>query len=64
MVQLHAGGAEDSAQGARGAALLADDLANVTGGDMEAKYGGVLVSKDFNPDRIRIIDEGPSNLSH
>jgi len=63
-LQFHAGCTKDGTQGARGAALLADDLANVTGGDMEAKYGCVLVSKDFNPDRISIIDEGPSNLSH
>jgi hypothetical protein len=63
-LQFHAGRTKDGTQGARGATLLSDDLAYVAGGDVEAKYGCVLVGKDFHPDRIGIIDEGPGNLRH
>ena len=63
-LQFHAGCAEDGTQGARGATLLPDDLTDVAGGDVEAKYGCVLVSKDFHPNSIGIIDEGPGNLRH
>jgi len=57
-LQFHAGRTEDGTQGARGATLLSDDHT------VEAKYGCVLVSKDFHPNRIRIVDEGPGNLRH
>jgi len=63
-LQFHAGCAEDGTQGARGATLLPDDLTDVAGGDVEAKYGCVLVSKDFHSNRIGIVDEGPGNLCH
>jgi hypothetical protein len=49
-LQLHAGGAEDGSQGTRGAALFADDFADVRGGDMEAKDGGFLFGKSFDTD--------------
>jgi len=63
-LQFHACRTKDGTQGARGAALLSDDLTNVTGGDVEAKYSGLLVSEDFYADRIGIIDEGPGNFRH
>jgi hypothetical protein len=63
-LQFHAGCTEDGTQGARSATLLADDFSNVAGSDVEAKYGCVLVGKDFHPNRIGIIDEGPGNFRH
>jgi hypothetical protein len=63
-LQFHAGRTKDGTQGARGATLLSDDLTNVAGSDVEAKYGCVLVGKDFDPNCIGIIDEGPGNLRH
>jgi hypothetical protein len=63
-LEFHAGCTEDGTQGARCAALLADDFTDVAGSDMEAQHGSVLVGKDFHPDRICIIDEGPGNLRH
>ena len=63
-LQFHAGRTEDGTQGARGATLLSDDLTDIAGGNVEAKYGCVLVSKDFHPNRIRNVDEGPGNLRH
>ena len=63
-LQLHAGCTKDGTQGARGAALLSDDLTDVAGSDVEAKYGGLLVSEDFYANRIGIIDEGPGNFRH
>jgi hypothetical protein len=63
-LQFHAGRTKDGTQGARGATLLSDDLTNVAGGDVEAKYRRLLVGKDFHTNRIGIIDEGPGNLCH
>ena len=63
-LQFHAGCAEDGTQGARGATLLSDDLTDIAGSDVKAKYGRLLVSKDFHPNRICVIDEGPGNLCH
>ncbi len=63
-LQFHAGRTKDGTQGARGATLLSDDLTNIAGGDVEAKYRCVHVSHDFYPNRIGIIDEGPGNLRH
>jgi hypothetical protein len=63
-LQFHAGRTKDGTQGARCATLLSDDLPNVAWGDMEAKDGRLLLSKDFHPNRIGIIDEGPGNFRH
>jgi hypothetical protein len=63
-LQFHARRAKDGTQGARGATLLSDDLPDVAGGDVEAKDGCLAVSKDFHPNRIGIIDEGPGNFRH
>jgi len=63
-LQFHAGRTKDGTQGARGAALLSDDLTDVAGSNVKAKYGRLLVSKDFHPNRICVIDEGPGNLCH
>jgi hypothetical protein len=63
-LQFHAGRTKDGTEGARGATLLSDDFADVAWGDVEAKYGCVLVGKDFHPNRIGIIDEGPGNFRH
>ncbi len=63
-LQFHAGRTKDGTQGARGATLFSDDLTDVAGGDVEAKYCCLLVIKDFHPNRIGIIDEGPGNLRH
>ncbi len=63
-LQFHAGRTKDGTQGARGATLLSDDLTDVAGGDVEAKYGRLVISKGFHTNRIGIIDEGPGNLRH
>ncbi len=63
-LQFHAGRSKDGTQRTRGATLLSDDLTDVAGGDVEAKYSCLLVSKDFHPNSIGIIDEGPGNLRH
>jgi hypothetical protein len=63
-LQFHAGRPKDGTQGARCATLFSDDLTDVAGGDVEAKYSCLLVSKDFHPNSIGIIDEGPGNLRH
>lgn len=63
-LEFHAGGTEDGTQGARGAALLADDFAYVAGGDVEAEDGGLLFGKDFNLNRVGIIDQGSSDFRH
>jgi hypothetical protein len=63
-LEFHAGGAEDRAEGTRGAALLADDLANVAGSDVEAKDGGFLFCNGFDTDGVGIVDEGPGNFGH
>lgn len=63
-LEFHAGCAEDGTQGARGATLLPDDLTDVARSDVEAKDGCLLISKDFHPNRIGIIYQGPGNLRH
>ena len=63
-LEFHAGGTEDGAQGARGATLLADDFADVAGGDVETEDGGLLIGKDFDSNRICVVDQGPSDFRH
>ena len=55
-LQLHAGGAEDGSQGTRGAALFADNLANIAGSDVKAKDSGFLFCKGFHTDCVGIVD--------
>ena len=55
-LELHAGGAEDGSQGTRGAALFADNLANIAGSDVKAKDSGFLFCKGFHTDCVGIVD--------
>ena len=55
-LQFHAGRTKDGTQRARGATLLADDLTNVAGSDVEAKDGGFLFGESFYADGVRIVD--------
>ncbi len=64
VLELHAGSTENGAQGTSCAALLANDFANVAGGDMEAEDSGILIGYDFNLHRVNIINEGPGNFQH
>jgi hypothetical protein len=63
-LQFHAGRTKDGTQRARGATLLSDDLTNIAGSDVKAKYGRILVREDFYSNRIGIIDKGPGNFRH
>ena len=63
-LELHAGGAEDGSQGARGASLFANHLADIAGGDVETEDGSVLVGQDFNLDSVCFVDESPGNFQH
>jgi hypothetical protein len=63
-LELHAGGAEDGTKGARGAALLPDDLADIAGGDVKSKDGGFLFGNGFYTNGVGIVDESPCNFRH
>ena len=64
VLELHAGGAEDGAQRARGASLFANDFTDVSGRDVEAEHRGVLIGEDFDLDRVGIVDQGAGDLRH
>jgi hypothetical protein len=53
---FHAGGAQDRAKRARCAALFADDLAYVSGSNLEPKYSGVLIEDDLDVDGLGVVD--------
>jgi hypothetical protein len=61
---LHAGGAEDRAKRTGCTALLADDLANVGGGNFEPKYSGVLIEKDLDIYGVGVVDQGFGDLAY
>jgi len=60
---FHAGGAEDGAEGAGGAALFPDDLTDVRGRDLKPENGDVLVHNGFDADCIRVVDQGLSDFA-
>ncbi len=62
-LELHAGGTEDGAQGARGSTLLADHLADVASRDMEAKDGGFLFGEDLDANSVRVVHQCTGNFS-
>jgi hypothetical protein len=63
-LQLHTGGAEDGAERACSASLLADYLADVGWGNVQAKDSSVLIGYNFHLDGISIIYQGPGDFSH
>lgn len=64
VLELHARGAEDGSEGSRGATLLADDLADLAGGDAKAKQGSVAVGSCIHDNTGRIVHERLRDLSY
>jgi hypothetical protein len=54
---LHADGGEDGADGARGSPQLADDFADIFGGDAEAEDGASFFLDSVDKDLIGSVDE-------
>jgi hypothetical protein len=63
-LELHAGGAENRAEGACCASLLADYFADVGGRNVKAKDGGVLIGYNLYLHGVGIVYQGPGNLGH
>src|SRR5262245_39510751 len=58
LVLLGGGGLEQLAHGARGAALLADDLAQIVLGDGELVDGGAVLVELLDLDLVGLVDQG------
>src|SRR5437764_1341628 len=61
LVLLAGGGGEDGAQGARGAPLLADDLAEVVGRDAQLEDRRLVAGDLAHLDGVRVVDERPGD---
>jgi len=64
VAELHAGRAQNGAQGSRCATLLANHLTDVAGRDTEAKHGYVVIGNCFDLDSRWFIDQSPNNFLH
>src|SRR6185312_4132838 len=64
LVQLHAGGADDRAQGSRGASLLADHFAQVPLCYAQLEHGALRTRNGFNGYKIGLIDQSLGDLQH
>src|ERR1039458_7772742 len=57
VVQFHAGGAEDGAQGARRSALFPDHLADVLVRDAKSYHRGIVVIEHLDGDILRLVNQ-------
>lgn len=64
VLEFHAGGTEDGSQRARGASLLADDLADIVAGDMQTENDSVLLAENLHSNGVRIVNQSTGDLSH
>lgn len=63
MVQLHADGAQDGAHGARRAALLANDFADVPGGHAQLEDRVFFAVHRLHVDCCGLVHQGPRDLA-
>jgi hypothetical protein len=61
-LELHAGCTKDGTKGARRAALLADDLPDIAGSDVEPKYRRILLVENLYTNRFGVINQRAGNL--